>query len=99
MRNIKNPVKPTPSNGKRRIERIPSSERGRPARALRSKRTTPPARKPPTKAPRKPDDTAAGNSPLAAPKAIFPNADPELAIDPAINPATKPGFSAIENPM
>ena len=81
------------------MERIPSRERGRPARALRRTRITPPARKPPTKAPRKPDDTAAGNSPFAAPKAMLPNADPELAIDPAINPATKPGFSAMENPM
>ena len=39
----------------------------------------------------KPDD-AAGNSPLAAPKAMLPNAEPEPAMDPTTKPATKPGF-------
>ena len=80
------------------MERIPSRERGRPARALRRTRITPPARKPPTRAPRKPEDTPASERVALPPAAngTPPKAAPLEAIAPATKPETKPGFSAIE---
>ena len=96
--NIKKPVIKTPNNGYRRIDLIPSSDFGRPESNFLSSRITPPAKKPPTKAPKKPDGTPA-NAKVAFPpsaKGTLPNASPLDAIEPATKPATSPGFSAIE---
>ena len=96
--NIKKPVANTPRSGKSKIERIPSRARGIPAKSLRRTRITPPARKPPTRAPRKPEDTPARARVALPPEAngTPPKAAPLEAIAPATKPDTKPGFSAIE---
>ena len=53
---IANPVNATPIRGINKIDFAPSSERGTFTYFLTNK-TIPPAKKPPTRAPRKPDDT------------------------------------------
>jgi len=55
---ITNPVNIVPKSGKRRIDLAPSSERGTFTYFL-TKSTKAPAINPPTRAPRKPDDTPA----------------------------------------
>ena len=96
---IKNPVIHTPSNGYNRIDLIPSNERGRPANSFLNTKITPPAKKPPTNAPKNPEGTPARAKVFSPPAAngTLPQAKPLEAIEPATKPATKPGFSAIEN--
>ena len=59
---------------------------------------TPPAKKPPTSATRKPDGTLASANVFLPPlaKGTLPKARPFDAIAPATKPATKPGVAAIE---